>query len=165
VKVTRFNPLPLASGYSRETIARNTRKLRHQEVPAQRALEIAFNEARRWFKRYNPGASLPLYLHATRNPINTLTRQGKQLYSAFMLRSPARSRKLNVPALPKVALAIGNVSRLYYVSKRDGVVTEYRHDFAIGSRPLLAVSHDGKHLMLLGGAYRFTHRGIVDKPR
>jgi hypothetical protein len=98
-----------------------------------------------------------------KNPLNSLKRQGKRLYSGFMRRAPTRSQKLTVQALPKVAIAIGKVSRLYYVSDRDGKVVEYRHDFATGSRPLLAVSHDGKQLVLLGGAYRFTERGIVDR--
>lgn len=162
---------PLAHGYSRETIQRNIRKLRREGYPEDQAIAIAFREARKWFDQYNPGASLLAYLRPTKNPVlslskgplNSLTLQGKRLYSSFMRRAPARSQKMTIPALPKVALAIGKVSRLYYVSDRDGEVKEYRHDFVSGSRPLLAVSHDGKSLMLLGGAYRFTDRGIVDE--
>ena len=153
---------PLAHGYSRETIQRNIRKLRHEGFPEDRAIAAAFREARKWFEEYNPGASLLAYLRPSKNPINSLTRQGKSLYRGFMNRAPERAQKITVKALPKVALAIGKVSRLYYVSNRDGTVVEYRHDFATGSRPLLAVSHDGTQLVLLGGAYRFTERGIVD---
>ena len=121
----------------------------------RRRLRKLATETRPFLQGYilSPRGAKPLY------------EQGKQLYSAFMQRSSTRSRKLNVKALPKVALAIGKVTRLYYVSDRGGRAVEYRHDFATGSRPLLASSHDGKQLMLLGGAYRFTHRGIVDKPR
>ena len=195
---------PLAHGYSRETIQRNIRKLRAEGFPEDRAVAVAFREARKWFEQYNPGASLLAYLRPTKNPltkrekrlfVNQQTRelnkkrlaslpkkrsfltgsvigphgsssligQGKRLYSGFMQRPPSRSQKITLPPPPKVALAIGKVSRLYYVSNRGGRATEYRHDFATGSRPLLAVSHDGKTLMLLGGAYRFTDRGIVDK--
>jgi len=32
-----------------------------------------------------------------------------------------------------------------------------------GSRPLLVASPDGKCLMLLGGRFKFTDRGIVDR--
>jgi hypothetical protein len=156
---------PLAHGYSRETIQRNIRKLRAEGFPEDRAVAVAFREARKWFEQYNPGASLLAYLRPVKNPLNTLKQQGKRLYSGFMLRAPNRTQKVTIPPPPKVALAIGKVSRLYYVSDRGGRATEYRHDFAKGSRPLLAVSHDGKTLMLLGGAYRFTERGIVDTPR
>jgi hypothetical protein len=153
---------PLAHGYSRETIQRNIRKLRQEGFPEDRAIAVAFREARKWFEKYNPGASLLAYLRPTQNPLKHLTQQGKRLYSGFMRRAPMREQKVTIPAPPKVALAIGKVSRLYYVSDRGGREIEYRHDFASGSRPLLAVSHDGKTLMLLGGAYRFTNRGIED---
>lgn len=156
---------PLAHGYSRETIARNISKLRAEGMPEDRAIASAFREARKWFERYNPGAGLLEYLRepGSRNPINSEMNQGINRYSRFMLRAPSRSRTLSVPALPKVALAIGELSALEYVSTRGGESVSYRHVFRKGSRPLLAASHDGKQLILLGGAYRFTNRGIVDR--
>ena len=46
----------------------------------------------------------------------------------------------------------------------DLVDAQYlRHEFAPGSRPLLAVSANGKQLLLLGGRYKFDERGIVDR--
>ena len=168
---------PLAHGYSRETIARNISKLRAEGIPEDRAIAAAFREARKWFEHYNPGASMLHYLRAP-NPVRDtdeptffdpklarkqLIERGKQRYSSFMLRAPDRSRTLNIPALPKVALAIGELSAIEYVSTRGGERVNYRHVFKKGSRPLLASSHDGKQLILLGGAYRFSNRGIIDR--
>lgn len=90
-------------------------------------------------------------------------RKAKRLYSGFMQRAPDRSEKVLVPDLPKVAVAIGHVHGIIYESDRGGANNLYHHRFRKGSRPLLAVSHDGKQLILLGGAFRFTNRGIVDR--
>lgn len=98
------------------------------------------------------------------NPVHgSALAQGNRLYSGFMLRGAKGSRRVNVPALPKVALDIGTVTAIEYATNRGGRPATYRHSFRKGSRPLFAVSHDGKQLILLGGAFRFTHRGIVDK--
>lgn len=91
------------------------------------------------------------------------TPKGKRLYRAFFQRNPAQAEKVHIPALPKAGLAIGHVHGIIYESDRGGADNLYHHRFRKGSRPLLVVSHDGKQLILLGGAYRFTGRGIVDK--
>jgi hypothetical protein len=56
----------------------------------------------------------------------------------------------------------GHVTSIDYRTTHGRKLTLYRHDFTQGSRPLLCVSPDGRQLLLLGGRYRFTHRGIVD---
>jgi hypothetical protein len=60
-------------------------------------------------------------------------------------------------------VALGRVRAIEYVSSRDG--RAYRHNFSSkGSRrPLLASSLDGDALIMLGGAYRVTGRGIENK--
>lgn len=73
------------------------------------------------------------------------------------------AQKIKVLPLPKVMLAIGDCDAILYTTIRDGVIEKYKHTFKKNSRPLLAASHDGKRLFLLGGAYTFTARGIVDK--
>jgi hypothetical protein len=50
-----------------------------------------------------------------------------------------------------------------YVTRRDGKTEHYIHRFGSASRPLFAVTHDGKQLLLLGGDYDFTEKGIEDK--
>lgn len=160
--------MPLARGYSRETISRNIGKLTREGYSTDRAAAIAYSEARRWFAHHNPGARLPEYLrpyliNARRGKTRNL--QGKRLYAGFMGRPVSRSRTVNVRPLPKEALDIGQVAGIIYATTRGGKMQLYRHDFKLHARPLLAVSVDGRQLILLGGAYRFTNRGIVDDPR
>lgn len=68
-------------------------------------------------------------------------------------------------ALPKAkaGLAVGPVLAVAYETTRDGKREKYLHEFAPRARPILAASSDGRSLFMLGGAYRFTDRGIVDK--
>lgn len=76
-----------------------------------------------------------------------------------------QAQKISIPDAPKVALAIGEVLGIIYCTKREGVKENYIHHFNAASRPLLASTPDGKQLLLLGGAYDFTERGIVDRKR
>jgi len=64
--------------------------------------------------------------------------------------------------IPDVALKIGQCDGVLYTTVRDGKTERYIHKFKKSSRPLLAVSFDGRQLIMLGGAYQFTDRGIVD---
>jgi hypothetical protein len=59
--------------------------------------------------------------------------------------------------------AVGNILALEYETVRDGEYEKYRHAFRSKSRPLLAATFDGKQLVIVGGQYLFTERGIVDK--
>lgn len=59
-----------------------------------------------------------------------------------------------------VVVNIGECTHIAYESL-DG--KNYIHKFKKKSRPILAVSSDGKQLFLLKGKYKFTDRGIVDK--
>lgn len=61
-----------------------------------------------------------------------------------------------------VMLLIGECDGLLYTTRREGHIEHYQHKFAKRSRPLLASSHDGKQLYLLGGSYNFTDAGIID---
>ena len=64
--------------------------------------------------------------------------------------------------LPDVGLKFGECTGIMYETTRDGVKEYYCHEFKKSARPLLGASHDGKQLLLVGGNYRFTNRGIVD---
>lgn len=61
------------------------------------------------------------------------------------------------------AFLIGDLDGLLYTTVRDGEKESYIHKFKKKSRPQLASSFDGKQLFILGGGYRFTERGIIDK--
>lgn len=67
------------------------------------------------------------------------------------------------PNIPDVVLTVGYLDAVMYETIRDGKVEKYIHKFAKKSRPLLCSTYDGKQLIILGGGYDFTDRGIVDK--
>lgn len=85
------------------------------------------------------------------------------LYHDFTGHTDLKAVKMTIPPLPKSALAFGHCDGVMYSTVRDGKAEKYIHRFAKDSRPLLCSSPDGKQLYMLGGAYDFTERGIVDK--
>lgn len=66
------------------------------------------------------------------------------------------------PDFPDVAMVVGYCDGIMYTTVRDGKREKYLHQFNAKCRPLLLASSDGKQLLVLGGAYDFTERGIVD---
>jgi hypothetical protein len=91
-------------------------------------------------------------------------RRAAALFRRFSGHEIRRAKKVKLPD-DEVTLAIGKVCGIIYETVRDGKRETYLHEFKAKSRPLLAVSYDGKQLFLLGGAYNFTGRGIVDRRR
>jgi hypothetical protein len=89
-------------------------------------------------------------------------RAAVELYESFREKKPKRLDTIHVK-IPRVVVHIGYVEVLWYRTTHGKDVQPYEHKFAAGSRPLLCVSSDGKQLLLLGGRYQFTERGIVDK--
>jgi len=67
--------------------------------------------------------------------------------------------------LPDTALVIGKLDAVMYTTMRDGKKLSFIHKFKASAKPLLCSSYDGKQLLLVGGSYNFTDRGIVDKSR
>jgi hypothetical protein len=89
-------------------------------------------------------------------------RQGGKLFSDFTGYDDPNVSKISVDEWPKEMVYIGQVDFIGYTTERDGKVEAYRHDFKAASRPLFCTTPDGKRLFMLGGAFRFTERGIVD---
>jgi hypothetical protein len=75
-------------------------------------------------------------------------------------RVPARSKQMT-------GLVIGEMDEISYDAAREGIdggrTAHYVHKFSKNSRPLLAVSTDGKQLHVVGGQYEFTEAGIEDR--
>lgn len=90
-------------------------------------------------------------------------RKAASLYRRFSGHQVDRVARVKVNKFPKTAVAIGTVVGIIYDTVRDGESQRYIHRFKRSARPLFAVSHDGKTLLMLGGAYDFTERGIVDR--
>lgn len=63
---------------------------------------------------------------------------------------------------PTALAIVGDLDGVLYTTVRDGITERYKHDFATKDKPMLCVSPDGR-LHVIGGHYRFTERGIVDK--
>ncbi len=88
--------------------------------------------------------------------------QAVRLYEDFRDKTPKKIGVVQIK-LPKAAAVIGYLEAVDYRTTHNGKTELYQHSFEPGSRPLLAVSEDGKQLLLLGGRYQFTEQGIVDK--
>jgi hypothetical protein len=86
------------------------------------------------------------------------------LYKSFREKHPKKMTVVQFD-VPEAVAVMGHVEAIEYKTDHAGKTTLYRHDFVPGSRPLMCVSSDGKQLLLLGGRYRFTGRGIVDHDR
>lgn len=84
------------------------------------------------------------------------------LYERFSGHDPEAIGRVKVPPLPKVAAVIGECDGVLYTTVRDGRTERYIHKFAKRDKPLLCVAPDGRQILLVGGAYRFTEAGIVD---
>lgn len=69
---------------------------------------------------------------------------------------------VDMPPLPKVAGRIGTVDFIGYTTEREGRVEKYIHRFRASDRPELLTTPDGRQLLLFGGRFVFTARGIVD---
>ena len=100
-----------------------------------------------------------------KNPVGPTQKEvdnAMELYKDFRGDYPEGSEKVKIPT-PKVGVVVGELDGVLYTTVRDGKKEHYQHDFKKGSRPLLASSHDGKSIHILGGEYEFTERGIEDR--
>lgn len=85
-----------------------------------------------------------------------------RLYRNFREVEPKRLTTVDLD-IPDAVAVIGHVEAIKYRTTHGGKTELYEHPFQEGSRPLLVVSSDGRQLLLLGGRYKFTSRGIVDR--
>lgn len=89
-------------------------------------------------------------------------RKAADLYERFSGHDAEILGKIRVKSLPKVAVGVGVCDGILYTTVRDGKTEKYIHKFRAADKPILAVTPDGKQILLLGGNYTFTERGIVD---
>jgi hypothetical protein len=94
--------------------------------------------------------------------VSDLIDQASDLYERFSGHDPEPIGHINIPKIPRVGVAIGEVDGILYSTIRDGKFEKYIHKFHKKDRPMFIVSPDGKQLFLIGGNYTFTERGIVD---
>jgi hypothetical protein len=84
------------------------------------------------------------------------------LYERFTGMTPRAIGSIDVPALPDAVAVMGECDGVLYTTVRDGKVERYIHEFADDDKPLLCVTPDGTQILLVGGRYDWTERGIVD---
>lgn len=94
---------------------------------------------------------------------HALVRKAANLYERFSGHEAEDCGRIAVRPLPKVGVAIGKVDGILYTTVRDGRTEKYIHKFHKGDEPLFVVSPDGRQLLMVGGNFDFTERGIVDK--
>jgi len=88
-----------------------------------------------------------------------------KLYENFTGEPGELIARVSPPKCPKVLAVIGEIDGIMYDTFQDGELEKYVHRFDKKSRPLFCVSPDGKQIFLIGGQYKFTERGIVDKTK
>ena len=91
-------------------------------------------------------------------------KQAARLFEDFTgMRGEVTEDAEEVPAVDDVMVIVGICEAIAYQATRDGETASYQHEFSPNARPALAVSHDGRRLYLLAGAYEFTAHGIEDR--
>jgi hypothetical protein len=88
-------------------------------------------------------------------------RKAAQLYKAFREEPPRRAKRVNVK-LPRSVMVMGTLDAVLYTTTIAGKATRFKHTFAKGSKPLLCAGPGRNSLVLVGGRYKVTYRGIVD---
>lgn len=97
-----------------------------------------------------------------------LMEQAADLFESFTGLPADTIEKMEMPQV-KVGVLIGEIEEIAYNTVRKHKPGQrakkhhYRHRFKPSARPLFAVSHDGKVLLILGNDFEFTDRGITDK--
>ncbi len=185
--------MPLKNGYSKNTVAHNIRVLMDEGYPQKQAVAISLNKARESYRHKFPSGYLPYHLndthYARKNPLpvaepiktglegiadiirktreelaedNTIAEQKEIAQQKLMQFNGKKFTKQKTLQLPKhkVVYELGNLVGVIYQLNDE----KYIHQFKKASQPILAVSHDGKQLYILGGEYKITERGIEDMP-
>lgn len=98
-------------------------------------------------------------------PGSAAYKRAADLYERFTGHDAVAVGTVEVPELRDgdVVARIGKCDGIMYTTVRDGKRERYIHEFAAADRPLLCVSEDGRQILLIGGRYLFTEKGIVDK--
>jgi hypothetical protein len=106
-----------------------------------------------------------------KNPVPpSMVKQAAKLYESFSGHEGKILARYSGKQLPPylrdgaklVLIPFGSLDAVEYTTIRDGEREMYRHSFKKEARPLLAVTHDGRHAFILGGDWRFTDAGFED---
>lgn len=95
-------------------------------------------------------------------PASRDIRDAANLYEDFSGHEADVLARMPRPKFPAILVAVGECDGILYTTVRDGKREKYIHEFKPHAKPTLAATPDGSQLFLLGGAFTFTERGIVD---
>lgn len=84
-----------------------------------------------------------------------------RLYRSFREQPVRRVREVSIQ-LPAAVARMGLLEFVGYMTTHAGTPALYVHYFAPGSRPVLYASGGRNQLMLYGGRFKVTGRGITD---
>jgi len=90
-----------------------------------------------------------------------VTKKAINTYAKFREERPQRAKAVHIK-LPKTVWVMGHLGAVEYFTTINGNATKFRHKFARGSRPLLCAGTGRNQLLLVGGRFHVTDRGIVD---
>jgi hypothetical protein len=96
------------------------------------------------------------------SPRDSMVREAAERFAEFSGHDPETTQTIDVK-VPPVMLAVGELDGLLYTTVRDHKREAYIHKFKKSARPLLAASHDGRSLSIVGGRFEFTEAGIEDR--
>lgn len=148
----------IARGQARRwELANNPRRGRRVDTSKLTAAQKA--KVRRVL-RESQGARAP-QRGRSRNPRGRSYRQAVKLFRDFHGEHPRFVDEYELPA-PEMGVYIGPCDGILYTAKVDGKTERLVHEFTGRSRPIFAVSADGRDILLLGGDFKFTERGLVD---
>mgnify|MGYP001270276002 CR=1 FL=1 len=88
--------------------------------------------------------------------------KARKAFRAFSGMEPTEVITAEAGGVPTVCWLLGEVEEILYNTTRDGKKERYLHPFSKSARPLAAVDAAGK-LVLVGGDYQVTDRGITDR--
>lgn len=86
---------------------------------------------------------------------------GVDLFEKFTGHEATHYDRVTLPDM-SVCVQIGELDGIAYETVRDGKRHRYFHKFKKAARPIFAVTHDGEAVVIVGGRFKFTERGIVD---
>lgn len=91
-------------------------------------------------------------------------RKAIELFRNFREREPTITREIEIN-IPEQLIVMGHLESIEYKTTHGKRAKLYRHEFAKGSRPLLCTGTGKNELLLIGGNYHVTERGVVDLDR
>ncbi len=171
----RMASLPVSSTAQvrRSWLSRKIAQLRDEGYPEMQAVAIAYHEATavylrrrrpipadlvRQYREAKAARVNPRNKPATRKPAAKAVR----LYRGFREAAPRGVERWTLPA-DQVGVKMGLCVGIIYATTVGGKREKFIHEFRRDAAPVLAVGEAGAQLYLLGGKYRVTERGIIDK--